>query len=78
MEYLRKILKILDYFIVKFESISSFKVLRFQENRREFLRKFEKNYGIPKKKIGERLRKCLGNFSLNLRKICRKSVDSQN
>ncbi len=45
--------------------------LKFNENRRKILRKFEK-------KIGERLKKFLGNFTLNMGKVCRKSVEFQN
>ncbi len=44
----------------------------------KILGKFEKNYKIPKKSISERFEKCLENFTLNLRKVCRKSVELQN
>ncbi len=51
MEHLRKILKTLDYFLVKLKLliISSIEVKSSQENRRKILRKFEKNYEISKK-----------------------------
>ncbi len=72
------IFKTLDYFLVKFELISSIEVKsapkktggKFKENSRK-IRKF-------RKKIGERLKKFVGNFTLNLGKICRKSVEFQN
>ncbi len=48
MGHLRKILKTLDYFLVKFELIPRIEV-SFQENIK-LLRKFEKSYKIPEKK----------------------------
>ncbi len=42
--------------------------------RRKILRKLEKNHEIPKK-ISEGLRTFLRNFTLNLGKVCRKSVE---
>ncbi len=55
MEHLRKILKTLDYFLIKFELISSIKVKqaskkKFQENSRKIMKPREK-------KLGERLEK---------------------
>ncbi len=55
MVHLRKILKTLDYFLVKFELIP----------RIEVKWKFEKSYEIPKKKIDERLKTFLGNFKIH-------------
>ncbi len=43
--------------------------VRLQEKRRKNLIKFEKNYEIPKKKIGKRLKQFLGNFTLNLESV---------
>ncbi len=42
------------------------------------LRKLEKNYKIAKKKISVGQKKFSGNFSLNLGKVFRKSVEFQN
>ncbi len=44
----------------------------------KILRKWEKNYEIPKKEISQGLRKLLGNFKLNFWKVCRKSTKFQN
>ncbi len=61
MEHLRKILILLDYFVVKFELISSIEVkLAFKKTGKK-LQNFEK-------KIQERLGKFLGNFTLHLGK----------
>ncbi len=47
--------------------------------RKKISRKLEKNYEIPKKEIGERLRKLLGNFTLNfLLRLYKISVEFQN
>ncbi len=78
VEHRRKILNTMDYFLVKSELISSIKV---QQVANEIGRRFLKNSRkITKfqKKIGERLRKFLVNFTLNLGKVCRKFVELQN
>ncbi len=42
------------------------------------LRRSEKNYKIAKKKISEGLKTFSGNFSFNVGKVFRKSVEFQN
>ncbi len=61
MKYLRKLLKTLNYLLVKLE-LKYQNYVSFQENRRKTLRKFCKNYAFPKK-IVESLRKFLENFT---------------
>ncbi len=65
MEHLRKIIKALDFFLVKFELISG---IELKKTSKEVGGKFKENSRkITKfwKKIGETLRKFLGNFTLN-------------
>ncbi len=77
VEHLRKILKTLNYFLVIYELISGIKVKsafkkiggKFKENSRKITQ--------FRKKSCERLRKFLGNFTLNFGKVCRKSVEFQ-
>ncbi len=68
------------------QSFSEVSFIPFEKNPesltnywKKILRKLEKNYEIAKFKIiREGLRKFLGNFTLYLGKVCRKSVKFQN
>ncbi len=44
----------------------------------ENFKEIGKNYEILRKEITKGLRKFLGNFTLNVWKVCRKSVEFQN
>ncbi len=65
----RKILKLFDYFVVKFELISSIEVKYAFEKIGDKLQNFEKN----SRKIGKISRK----FYITFGKSCRKSVEFQ-
>ncbi len=56
MEHIRKILKTLDYFLVKFELISSIKVKEASKKIEEIKKKKSRKITNFQKKNGERLR----------------------
>ncbi len=68
----------MDYSLVKFELISSIEVKQASKKIGEkFLEKSRKIIKF-RKKIGERLKKFVGSFTLNFGKVSRKSVEFQN
>ncbi len=78
VEHLKKILNTLDYCLEKCELISRSKLRKLPRRYEENFTKIWEKLQNTEKKIGERLKKFFANFSLSLRKVCRKSVESRN
>ncbi len=71
VKHVRKVLTILDYFLVEFELISSTEVKSayYKKMGGKFLKNLRKMTKF-RRTIGEKLRKFLGNFTLNVENDC--------